>query len=142
MNNTDTIIIRAADRLGISYSGMGELHQQLWDMLHTHTHFLTPEEIKAIEAVIAEDELQEARETGRAWSNEADLRYHIWEIGVKAGLLHPAQKEGLYCYAAAMDFCEATPYGWDVLANDIIDLIMQQGIKVAEAEVAQAKASI
>ena len=55
MNNTDTIIIRAADRLGISYSGMGELHQQLWDMLHTHTPSLTPEEIEAIEAVIAEE---------------------------------------------------------------------------------------
>lgn len=135
-NNTDTIIMNAADRLGMSYSGMGELHQQLMDMLHPNVLvFLTPEEVEAIESV-----LQENRETGRAWSSEAELRYSLWEIANWAGLLHPAQKEGLYCYAAAMDFCEATPHGWDVLARDVIEHIVKQGIKVAEAEVAQAKA--
>ena len=144
MNNTDTIIIRAADRLGISYSGMGELHQLIGDMLLDHYAELTSEEIAAIESVIVEEDsnLQEDRETGRAWSNEAELRYHIWEIANWAGVMHPAQVGSIYCYEAAMDFCEATPYGWQQLRNDIIERIMKQGIKVAEAEVAQAKASI
>ena len=39
-----------------------------------------------------------------------------------------------------MDFCEATPHGWQQLRNDIIERIMQQNLNVAEAEVAQAKA--
>ena len=144
MNNTTITIAKAANRLGLSYSGMGELHQLIGDMLLDHYAELTSEEIAAIESVIDEEDsdIQRVAEWEDANAITAELRFHLWQIGVEAGLLHPAQVGSIFSYEGALDFCRETPNGWDVLARDIIERIRQQSLNVAETEVAQAKTSL